>query len=57
MKEKPKKWTKEQIENFLREETTMMDDACKRMAATLYKWAIIDLAMICNPDDYSERKE
>jgi len=57
MKEKRKRWTKEQIENFLRKETTMMDDACKRMAATLYKWAIIDLAMICNPDDYTERKE
>jgi hypothetical protein len=57
MKEKPKRWTKEQIENFLRQETTMMDDACKRMASTLYKFAIIDLANKCDPNDYTERKE
>ena len=57
MKEKPKRWTKEQIENFLREETTMMDDACKRMASTLHKWAVLELAAKSNPDDYTERKK
>ena len=57
MKEKPKRWSKEQIENFLREETTMMDDACKRMATTLHKWAILELAAKSNPDDYTERKK
>ena len=57
MKEKRKKWTKEQIENFLRKETTMTDDVCKRMASTLYKWSIIELANICDPEDYTERSE
>ena len=55
--DRKKRWTKEQIENFLRQETSMMDDACKRMAATLFNKDIVNTIINCNPEDYTKRKD
>ena len=50
-------WSKEQIENFLRQETSMMDDACKRLASTLFNKGIINLMLTVSSDDYTVRAD
>lgn len=57
MMDRKKRWTKEQIENFLRQETSMMDDTCKRMASTLFNKDIVNTTINCNPEDYTKRKD
>ena len=51
------KWTKEQIENFLRHETMMSDHACKRLASQLSKGSILNLLIGSEPEDYTEQYE
>jgi hypothetical protein len=50
-------WMQDQIENFLRQETNMMDDACKRLASTLFKKNILNTIINCYPDDYTDRAD
>ena len=50
-------WLQYQIENFLRQETNMMDDACKRLASTLFKKNILNTIINCYPDDYVSRAD
>lgn len=50
-------WTKDQIENFLRHETTASDETCKRMASWLFKNGVFNIAGSCSPNDYSNRIE
>jgi hypothetical protein len=50
-------WTKEQVENFLRHETTMSDDACKKLASKLTKHNLINLLINSKPCDYIIRYE
>ena len=52
-----KKWSKEQLENFLRHETTMSDDACKKLASILLKQNLVNLMVTSNPENYNTRKE
>ena len=52
-----KRWTKEQIENFLRQNTGMMDEACKRLASTLFNKDIVNTIINCDPEDYTKRTE
>ena len=54
---KERLWTKEQIENFLRHETMMSDDQCKKVANTLFKKDILNMAMFLINEDYTHRIE
>ena len=50
---KEKLWTKDQIENFLRQETLMSDDQCKKTASLLFKKDILNTAMFSINEDYT----
>ena len=52
---KERLWTKEQIENFLRHETLMSDDQCKKTASLLYKEDIFNTAMFAINENYTHR--
>lgn len=49
-----KTWTKEQLENFFRQETMLMDGSCKKLAGTLSKDNLIGLILKADPEDYTE---